>query len=549
MVLKDKIALGMSLPHRSPDPIDMRVVRHVAERAEALGFRDLWVTENTLDHVFCFDPVVVLTYAAAFTSRIGLGASVVVLPIHHPAMVAHQWANLDYVSNGRAILGVGLGREHHYAQFQVPTEKRVRRFREDVALIRALWSERKTTYAGEIYRLDAVTMAPKPVQRPNLPIWMGVGHPDAVRRTARIADGWMGSGGSSIAAFAQSVPILREALEKAGRDPASFPISKRIFMAVDERPEVARAELHRWFTTVYHNPEGTDASGIHGTPEQVRDRLEEVAAMGANHLLLNPVSRHAEQLEASGRNRGVRMTAATTDTVKQQVAAHWSRRAAHFDQDFGHSIGSPEERAAWDRIFDLVLPREKALDVLDVGCGTGFLSLELAARGHRATGIDFAPAMLAIARQKAAERSLPVRFEEGDAEALPFGPGAFDLVVTRHVLWTLPHPKAAIDEWLRVLRPGARLVVVDGQSDPAAAPEPADSARRSAEYASINDRLPFLQGCSREDLEALLRAHGLVAVGGDPLHDLVAAQEQRMVVEGLELRRRRRHVVWGDRPA
>jgi probable F420-dependent oxidoreductase len=297
MALKDSIPFGMSLPHRSPDAIDMHAVRTVAQRAEALGFRDLWVTENTLDHVTCFDPVVVLTYAAAVTSRIRLGASVVVLAIHSPMLVAHQWATLDYVSNGRAILGVGLGREHHYREFAVPEEARVRRFREEVEIIRALWSQPKTDYHGRCYTLDGVTMSPKPVQRP-LPIWMGVGHPNAVRRAGSMADGWMGSGGSSIAEFGRSVPLLRDALEKAGRDPAVFPISKRIFMAVDEKPEAARAELHRWFTEVYHNPAGTDASGIHGTPEQVREKLEAVVAMGANHLLLNPVSRYTEQVEA-----------------------------------------------------------------------------------------------------------------------------------------------------------------------------------------------------------------------------------------------------------
>ena len=298
MALKDQIALGVALPHRAPEPIDVSAVRQVAQRAEALGFGDLWVTENTLDHVFCFDPVAVLSYAAAVTAKIRLGASVVVLPIHHPALVAHQWACLDYLSGGRAILGVGLGREHHYAQFQVPREARVRRFREDVVLIRALWTQPRVNFEGRVYQLEGGTMAPKPVQKPSLPLWFGVGHPDAVRRAGALADGWMGSGGSSIAAFGQSVPILRAALEKAGRDPAAFPISKRLFMAVDERPEVARAELHRWFTEVYHNPEGTDASGIHGTPEQVRERLEELVAMGANHLLLNPVSRYSEQIEA-----------------------------------------------------------------------------------------------------------------------------------------------------------------------------------------------------------------------------------------------------------
>jgi len=298
MALKDKIALGAALPHRSPEPIDMAVVRPVAHRAEALGFQDLWVTENTLDHVFCFDPVVVLTYAAAVTTTIRLGASVVVLPVHHPVHVAHQWATLDYVSGGRAILGVGLGRDHHYEQFQTPRDGRVRRFREAVALIKALWTEPQVEYRGRIFRLEAGTMAPKPVQKPHPLIWMGVGHPDALRRTAAIADGWMGSGGSSNAAFVRSVPILRDGLEKAGRDPGHFPVSKRVFLAIDERPEVARAELHRWFTVVYRNPEGTNASGIHGTPEQLRERLEELVAAGANHLLLNPVSRYAEQLEA-----------------------------------------------------------------------------------------------------------------------------------------------------------------------------------------------------------------------------------------------------------
>lgn len=297
MALKDQIAVGVSLPHRSPEPIGPEIVRRVAERAEALGFSDLWVTENTLDHVFCFDPVAVLTYAAAVTSKIRLGASVVVLPIHHPAMVAHQWACLDHLSGGRAILGVGLGREHHYAQFQVPREARVRRFREDVELIRALWKEPRVDFRGRIYQLEGGTMLPKPVQQP-LPMWFGVGHLNAVRRAGFMADGWMGSGGSSIAAFKQSVPILRAALEEAGRDPAGFPISKRLFMAIDERPEIARTQLNRWFSEVYHNPAGTDASGVHGTPEQVRERLEELVATGANHLLLNPVSRYAEQVEA-----------------------------------------------------------------------------------------------------------------------------------------------------------------------------------------------------------------------------------------------------------
>jgi ubiquinone/menaquinone biosynthesis C-methylase UbiE len=239
------------------------------------------------------------------------------------------------------------------------------------------------------------------------------------------------------------------------------------------------------------------------------------------------------------------MASPETDIVKRQVAAHWGRRAAHFDEDFGHSIHTPEERAAWDRVFALAVGGRQGLDALDIGCGTGFLSLELAARGHRVTGIDFAPAMLALAKKKAVEAGAAIRFEEADAENLPFAPASFDLVITRHVLWTLPHPEAAIDEWIRVLRPGGRLAVIDSH---AVSPESATSARRSDEYAPVSDRLPFLMGKPQQEIETLFRAHGLADVGGDPLADVILAQNQRAVAEGEDLRPRRRYVVWGDVP-
>jgi ubiquinone/menaquinone biosynthesis C-methylase UbiE len=236
------------------------------------------------------------------------------------------------------------------------------------------------------------------------------------------------------------------------------------------------------------------------------------------------------------------------DPVKEQVAAHWNRRAPGFDADFGHSIRTAAERAAWDRILDLVVGGRGTLDALDVGCGTGFLSLELAGRGHRVTGVDFAPQMLAEARKKAAAQGLAVRFEEGDAEQLPFAAGSFDLVMTRHVLWTLPHPEQAIDEWIRVLRPGGRLAVMDSQFDPSVLERSPQNARSSAEYAGIGDRLPFLGGRPQAEIEALFKAHGLVDVAGDPVPDLVEAQIQRMVEEGMETRVRRRYIVCGDKP-
>ncbi|HEY1796037.1 MAG TPA: methyltransferase domain-containing protein [Stellaceae bacterium] len=236
------------------------------------------------------------------------------------------------------------------------------------------------------------------------------------------------------------------------------------------------------------------------------------------------------------------------DPVKAKVAAHWNRRAAKFDMDFGHSIATPAERAAWDRILDLVTDGGAGLDALDCGCGTGFLSFELAARGHRVTGIDFAPAMLAAAQVKAVENGATVAFEQGDAEKLRFPDKSFDLAVSRHVLWTLPHPEAAIAEWVRLLRPGGRVAVIDSQFDPAALVNPAQNARSSAEYADIGDKLPFIGGRPPADIEALFARNGLVQIGHDPIADLVEAHYERMKLEGMPPQRRRRYVAWGRVP-
>ena len=301
MALKDKIALGMSLPHRSPEPIEVAVVRQVAQRAEALGFRELWVTNNTLDRrANCLDSLTLLSYAAALTSKIRLGISMLMLPTYSPIHVAHQVATLDYLSGGRAVLGVAIGKECHYDDFQIPRERRVRRFLEQVELIKALWTQPSVTYRGEFFKLEDGIMRPKPVQKPHPPVWMGGGHPDALKRAAKIADGWMasGGGGSNAASFTNSVRLIRAALEKAGRDPASFPISKRVFMSVHERPEIAQAEVQRWYRDMYDISDMTTQGGVYGTAEQVRAQLEELVAAGATHLLLSPVTRYREQLEA-----------------------------------------------------------------------------------------------------------------------------------------------------------------------------------------------------------------------------------------------------------
>ncbi|MER5836790.1 class I SAM-dependent methyltransferase [Streptomyces sp. NPDC002130] len=137
----------------------------------------------------------------------------------------------------------------------------------------------------------------------------------------------------------------------------------------------------------------------------------------------------------------------------------WDAEAASFDEEPDHGLRDPEVRRAWaGRLRDWLPGR--AGDVLDLGCGTGSLSLIASEQGHRVTGVDLSPAMVTLAREKLAGRDAV--FLVGDAAAPPVGEQRFDAVLVRHVLWALPEPARALRHWRGLLRPGGRLVLVEG---------------------------------------------------------------------------------------
>ena len=137
----------------------------------------------------------------------------------------------------------------------------------------------------------------------------------------------------------------------------------------------------------------------------------------------------------------------------------WDDEAASFDEAADHGLRDPSVRAAWRELLLSALPPTPAR-VADLGCGTGTLSLLLAGEGYAVDGVDFSPEMIRLARQKAADGQ--VTFTEGDADDPPFEPGAYDVVLCRHVLWAMPDPVATLRRWIRLLAPGGRLVLVEG---------------------------------------------------------------------------------------
>ncbi|MEV6983551.1 class I SAM-dependent methyltransferase [Sphaerisporangium sp. NPDC051017] len=144
------------------------------------------------------------------------------------------------------------------------------------------------------------------------------------------------------------------------------------------------------------------------------------------------------------------------------ITDYWDAAAAAFDEEPDHGLRAERTRAAWDRRLRAWAPPAPA-DVLDVGCGTGSLSVLLAAARHRVTGVDLAPRMIEHARAKLAVAGLSGRFLVGDAADPPTGGERFDLLLCRHVVWTLPDPQAALRAWVARLRPAGRLVLVEGR--------------------------------------------------------------------------------------
>lgn len=148
--------------------------------------------------------------------------------------------------------------------------------------------------------------------------------------------------------------------------------------------------------------------------------------------------------------------------LRDEIKAYWSERAATFDLSPGHEIFSEEERAAWHRLILRHLGEGAGRSALDLASGTGVVSHLLDDLGFRVAGMDWSEPMLERARQKAKSRGRDISFRMGDAENTMEPDDHYDVVVNRHLVWTLVDPAAAFREWLRLLKPGGRVLIVDG---------------------------------------------------------------------------------------
>jgi probable F420-dependent oxidoreductase len=273
--------LGICVPHYGR-PLEVGRMLEVVRRAEARGLDSVWVTDHVIvprdavliyrDHML--DPLAVLPWLAGVTERITLGTSVVILPYRTPIPVAKLLASVDVLSGGRLIVGVAIGwLEAEFAALGVPFRERVSRSEEAIELMRALWTQEHPEVETRRHRLHGLRASPLPLQKPRPPIWIGGGSDGALRRVARLGDGWHATG-MTPEAFQQGMDMVRRYWTEAKRD--GEPVgSLRVGVFIDgvHRPAVDMAFLRGRYA-------------IAGSVAAVTDELRRFRALGCAHVAL-----------------------------------------------------------------------------------------------------------------------------------------------------------------------------------------------------------------------------------------------------------------------
>jgi len=226
------VKFGLSLPHfrqaASPEAI-----RRVAHRAEHLGYDGVWVSDHiVIPHsavdrfgTIFYEPLAVLGFAAACTSKIRLGTTVLILPYRNPLVTAKVLSTLDVLSGGRVTAGMAVGwTEDEFKALGVPFQERGALSDEYIAAFKVLWTQDKPTFHGQFVRFENIAFEPKPVQKPYPPVLLGAHGPKALQRVARSYDGWFPLA-QSPEALKRDVETLRKLVQEAGRNPDAIQVT------------------------------------------------------------------------------------------------------------------------------------------------------------------------------------------------------------------------------------------------------------------------------------------------------------------------------------
>ncbi len=291
--------LGFNLPNIGP-AASPSAVKEVAQRAEALRYDSLWVTERLVyplnpqtpypatpdgslpeQYKRVLDPIETLTFAAAHTSRIALGTSILDIPYYNPVVLARRLTTLDVLSGGRLRVGFGLGwSKDEFDVVGASLKDRGLRADEFLTVLKMIWTTDPVEFHGNYYQIPRSVIGPKPIQKPHPPIYLAAFAQPALKRAATMANGW-NPVGLSADQMRPMISQLKEMAKAAGRDPGQIEVIVRGNLLITPKP----LGQDRWILT--------------GTLDQIKTDIEQVRNLGVNELFFDPTfSPEGETAEA-----------------------------------------------------------------------------------------------------------------------------------------------------------------------------------------------------------------------------------------------------------
>jgi probable F420-dependent oxidoreductase len=311
------LQFGVRVPNSGPLSSIDNVVR-AAKEAEALGFDSIWVHDHVVwssemhrHHISSgavhaldddqtatfFESLTTLAYLAGETERVKLGVACLVMPTRNPIYAAKQTSTLDHLSDGRLIVGVGLGSKatqssNEFDVFQVPWRRRAPLTDEYIDAMKAVWTQPLASFDGPTIQFEGAEIWPKPLQRPHPPVWVGGWTDNAARRAGIRGEGWI-PGWLSPAEMAKGRDVLRGAAEEHGRDPDGITVAVEKLTAIsrdrDQALEWALPTVKQSSMTYERDVDDVQFAldrHIFGSVDDVRRRIEEFAEAGVQHFEL-----------------------------------------------------------------------------------------------------------------------------------------------------------------------------------------------------------------------------------------------------------------------
>ena len=267
-------------------------------RVEALGYHSMWLIENIGPNTPGLECLTTLGYMAACSTRLVIGTSVLLLPMRNPVLVAQGFSSLDVLSEGRVVLGIGVGDSPSHDAVGSDRRTRGARCEEAIALVRKLWSEDTVTFSGRFNSISNYTLGPRPVQSPHPPIWVG-GHSDAaVERAARHADGFIPVGATP-QACKELFDRLDSKAKSLNRKPDKLTRAVHAYLGIDDTPEAAVDTASRVLTKRFGRPTRAGDPNAHllGSIADCRRSVQAFLDIGVTHFILDPVCNEDETIE------------------------------------------------------------------------------------------------------------------------------------------------------------------------------------------------------------------------------------------------------------